>query len=262
MPPARLVFWASTAFVLAFILHAALTAPPPLALALAVLCGYLAIMLAGVFLLRLRMFADAVVAGPDDALGVALTFDDGPHPRSTPLVLDLLEKHGAKATFFVIGRKVDQHPEVVAEIARRGHEIGVHGWAHDRYFALRGPRRVRRDLERAIRSIEKVTGQRPRLFRPPIGHSNPTITRVAESLGLTIVGWSVSARDGTARSTEQGSVARVKRGLRDGAIVLMHDAAERDDRIPVAPAMLPEIFDALERDNLRVTPLATWLEAD
>jgi peptidoglycan/xylan/chitin deacetylase (PgdA/CDA1 family) len=266
MPPARIVFYIATLGGILFSARAVMTAGgrgdvPPLGLYLLAAGGYIAIVLAGVFLLRLRMFADAVLRGPAEARGVALTFDDGPDPVHTRRVLDLLDKHEAKATFFVIGRKVDAHPEIVREIVDRGHDVGVHGYAHDRLLSLRGSRRVRRDLERAVRTLEKVTSVRPTLFRPPIGHTNPTIARIADQLDLTVVGWSAAGRDGLKSAKADAVVARITRDLDDGAIILLHDAAERDDHTPAGLAALPGVLAAVKDKNLRVVRLADWVEA-
>ena len=134
--------------------------------------------------------------GPEGARGVALTFDDGPHPRHTRSVLDVLDQAGAKATFFVIGEKGERHPDILREIVARGHLLGVHGARHDRALAFRSLAQVRADLARATEALTTATGQKPRLYRPPVGQTNPRITRAAEELDLTLVGWSVRARDG------------------------------------------------------------------
>jgi len=260
MPPARLLFYAATIGGIGLAAHSVLTRPPPLWGALVCAGAYVAIVLVGVFVLRLRMYVDAVVRGPRDARGFALTFDDGPHPVHTRKVLDILDEHGAKATFFVIGRKVEKHPEVIREILARGHEVGVHGFAHDRLFSLRGPRRVRRDLERAMRVLEKVTNTRPTLFRPPIGHTNPTIARIAEQLDLTVIGWSIAAYDGLPGASPSKVVSRVTRRLDDGDIVLLHDAAERDDYEPAGPKALSDILLLARDKNLRIARLTDWLE--
>jgi peptidoglycan/xylan/chitin deacetylase (PgdA/CDA1 family) len=216
--------------------------------------------LTGVFALRLRVFVDAIVRGPRGARGVALTFDDGPDPEWTPRVLDALDAAGAKATFFVIGRKVEAHPDVARAIVERGHAIGLHSYAHDRLFALRGEERVRADLLRAMAVIEKIVGARPTLFRPPIGHTNPIIARVADKLDLTVVGWSVSGHDGVRGAKPARVAARVCGGVRDGAIVLLHDAAERGDHEPAGPRALPEILRAIDAANLSIVPLSTWTD--
>jgi peptidoglycan/xylan/chitin deacetylase (PgdA/CDA1 family) len=262
MPPARLALYAATAGLLVMTVRAVIVAPPSTGVAILALTAYVTLLLGGVFVLRLRVFADAVVAAPPGATGVALTFDDGPHPRWTRSVLDLLAQRGVHATFFVVGWKAEKHPEVVRAIVGAGHTLGLHSYAHDRLFALRGPRRVREDLERGIAVLEKITGRRPALFRPPIGHTNPTIARVADLLDLTVVGWTVAGRDGVASARSRDVVTRVRRDLRDGAIVLLHDSPERGDREPAALAALPAILDAIAAQGLDPVPIARWMEAD
>ena len=259
MPTARAVLYAATAAVVVLALRSVLLTPPPLAWSLGALAGYLALVLSGVFVLRWRVFVDAVVRGPKNARGVVLTFDDGPDPVWTPRVLDALEATSSKATFFVIGKKAEAHADLVREMIRRGHDVGLHSYEHDRLFALRNERRVRADLERGMTALAAITGRRPLLFRPPIGHTNPALARVAESLDLVVVGWSLSGRDGTARATPESVTARVRGGVRDGSIVLLHDASERGTHEPAGPRALPEILRAIDAANLAVVPLSTWL---
>jgi peptidoglycan/xylan/chitin deacetylase (PgdA/CDA1 family) len=205
------------------------------------------------------MFTDAVVRGPKNARGVALTFDDGPHPVHTRKVLDLLDTRNAKATFFVIAHKAERYPEVVREIVARGHTIGLHSYAHDRLFSLRAPSRVKADLLRGLAVLEKIIGIRPEIFRPPVGHTSPGIARVCEELDLVVVGWSVRARDGLGRPTPSKVAARVRAGLVGGAIVALHDATERGDKEPASVGALPEILDAVVEARLEVTPLARFV---
>jgi peptidoglycan-N-acetylglucosamine deacetylase len=259
VPPARIVFWAATLAGIGFAIYSVLTHPPALHVAVACSFAYGAVITIGVLFIRLRMFADAVVRGPEGVRGVALTFDDGPDPDTTREVLDMLDRRGVKATFFVIGAKAEKHPDVVREIIDRGHEVGVHSFAHDRLFSMRGAKRVRDDLERAVRTIENITKTRPVLFRPPIGHTNPTIARVADELDLVVVGWTVAARDGIASTKAEEVVARGDRGLEDGAIVAMHDAAERGGRKPAGVTALAGVLDAIEAKNLSVVPLSTFV---
>jgi peptidoglycan/xylan/chitin deacetylase (PgdA/CDA1 family) len=191
---------------------------------------------------------------------VALTFDDGPHPRWTPRILEILASRGVRATFFVVGRKVEQYPDVVRAIVDAGHGVGLHSYAHDRLFSLRGERRVREDLERGIAAFERVVGYRPMLFRPPIGHTNPAIAHVTEELGLVVVGWTLGARDGVARARPEDVAGRVRRDLRDGTIVLLHDAPERGDREPAAVRALPVILDAMAAERLDAVPVSSWID--
>jgi peptidoglycan/xylan/chitin deacetylase (PgdA/CDA1 family) len=261
MPPARFTLFAASAGVGLMTVHAVFVRAPPMGWALAVLAGYMALIGGGVALLKWRVFVDAVVRGPPGARGVVLTFDDGPHPHWTPRVLEMLRTRGATATFFVVGRKVQQHPEVVRAILERGHSVGLHSYAHDRLFALRSERHVRQDLEQGISALQSVTGQRPVLFRPPIGHTNPIVARVVDALDLTVVGWTIGGRDGVASARPGDVVARVRRDLRDGAIVLLHDAPERGDREPAVVRALPAILDTIAAEGLEVVPLARWIGA-
>jgi peptidoglycan-N-acetylglucosamine deacetylase len=260
MPPARAVLYAATAGVVVLAARAALIQPPPVTWSILAMLAYLGLILAGVLVLRLRVFTDAVVRAPAGSGGVVLTFDDGPDPVWTPRVLDTLEHAGVKATFFVIGEKTEKHPGIVQDMVRRGHAVGLHSYAHDRLFSLRSEARVERDLRRGIEVLERVTGMRPVLFRPPIGHTNPMIARVAERLDLVVIGWTVSGRDGTGWATPDRVSARVRRGLRDGVIVLLHDAAERGTHDPAGPRALPGILEDIFAERLTVVPLVDWLE--
>ena len=259
MPPARFAMYAASAGVAAVVVGALLRRTPPLAWAACAMAAYVVLLVGGAFVLKWQVFADAIVRGPRWARGVVLTFDDGPHPHWTPRVLDILQARGARATFFVVGRKAEEHPEVVRAILARGHEVGLHSYAHDRLFALRSRRRVCHDLERGIAALEQVTGRRPALFRPPIGHTNPIVARAASRLDLTVVGWTIGGRDGVASAKPDDVAARVRPELRDGTIVLLHDAPERGDREPAAVRALPTILDAIADQGLEVVPLSRWM---
>jgi peptidoglycan/xylan/chitin deacetylase (PgdA/CDA1 family) len=258
MPPARAALYVATAGVLGVTCYAVVRRPPTIGWSLLLLAGYSGLLLSGVMVLRLRVFVDALVRGPRGARGVALTFDDGPHPRWTPRVLEILARSGTRATFFVVGHKVEDHPEVLRAIVAAGHGVGLHSYAHDRLFALRSEGRVRDDLERGIVALERVLGRRPVLFRPPIGHTNPAIARVVDALDLVVVGWTLGGRDGVARARHEDVAARVRRDLRDGAIVLLHDAPERGDREPAAVRALPSILEAMAAGGLEAVPVERW----
>jgi peptidoglycan/xylan/chitin deacetylase (PgdA/CDA1 family) len=261
MPAARALLYAATLAVFVMAGLAVYAKPPPLPVAAAATLAYVGWILAGVLVLRLRMFADAIVRGPAGARGFALTFDDGPDPATTPRVLDALDAAGAKGTFFVIAKKAEAHPEVVKEILRRGHAVGLHSYAHDRLFSLRSEKRVRADLEKGLAVLSAITGARPTLFRPPIGHTNPIIARVADALDLVVVGWSVGARDGIAGVSAESVIARVRGRLHDGAIVLLHDASERGTHAPVAADAIAAIVEAGREARMEPVPLGPWVDA-
>lgn len=249
----RALLYASTVGAIGLGARSAIRGPVPAPVVAGAFLGFSTVVMAGVLEPRLGMFADVVNEGDEHptAPRVALTFDDGPSEKTTPRVLDLLGEAGVRATFFVIGRKlVGEGAAIARRAVAEGHAVACHSFAHDRLFALRGPERVRDDLVRALATIEDVTGARTTLFRPPIGHTNPTIARVADELGLVLVGFSVRAYDGRAGALPEVVVGRVVRGLDDGAIVLLHDASEREDFTPVAPEILPGILAAMRERGL------------
>lgn len=156
-----------------------------------------------------------------NAHGVALTFDDGPDPRTTPLVLDRLDQLSLRATFFCLGQQVMAHPTLVGEIVARGHQVETHGFRHDHHFA-RSPRWVRADLDAAIEAMGQV-GVRPRWFRPPFGQTTGATMVEARRHDLRLVLWSAWGREWD--EPDAGAVARrVRSGIDPGGIVLLHDA--------------------------------------
>ncbi|MCU0687522.1 MAG: polysaccharide deacetylase family protein [Polyangiaceae bacterium] len=248
--PAPLALYAATAGGIGLAVRSvALHHPVPLSVALPYLGAYVALLAAGTAMPSLQLWGDALCSVPGGR-GVALTFDDGPHPEHTPRVLEVLAAHQARATFFMIGEKVERHPEIVRQVAAAGHEIGSHAHYIDRKLALRGLPAIRADLEQSVRTLEAATGTRPTLFRPPYGVLNPRIFRVCDELSLDVIGWSARALDGVARTSAAEAAQRITRGLRDGAIACMHDAAEFDDRRPIIVDALPAIFEALARSQL------------
>ncbi|HEY3252834.1 MAG TPA: polysaccharide deacetylase family protein, partial [Polyangiaceae bacterium] len=204
----------------------------------------------GVLWPQCGMYGDALARGKAGARGVALTFDDGPHPVTTRAVLELLRAHDARATFFVLGHKVEAHPDVVREIHAAGHTLGIHGFQHDRLFSFRSPGYARAQIERTRRAIAEACGVAPSLFRPPVGFASYRTFRGAEQAAVRVIAWSVRSLDGL-RSADPARVAqRVIEHLEDGAIVLLHDAAEKDDFTPASIAALPAILRALGERGL------------
>lgn len=260
MTAARATLWSATAAGLALSVRAAWLGAPPLWLALVAFSAYVALILLGVFFPRYGMYADVISRGSPERRELALTFDDGPDPHSTRKVLEILRQRDAKATFFLIGRKVEVHPDVVREIAEAGHGVAVHGFRHDRLFSLRSPAYVQHDIERSQRAIETACGVRPELFRPPIGFVSPRTAEGAKRAGVALIDCSVRGYDGTGRRSARSLLRRIERGLERGAIVLLHDAAENDDFTPAAIEVLPDLLDAIERKGLKPVTLERLLK--
>jgi peptidoglycan/xylan/chitin deacetylase (PgdA/CDA1 family) len=160
--------------------------------------------------------------GPKTRRALALTFDDGPS-ESTPRLLELLERHGAKATFFMCGHHVRRLPHVARQVAREGHEIANHTDTHEALY-LRSPLFIFEQIDRAQTSIEQVTGLAPRLFRPPLGARWFGLRDALKKLGLTGVIWTEIARDWT---LDGAAVAhRLEPRAAPGAILCFHDGRE------------------------------------
>ncbi|MEU0966046.1 polysaccharide deacetylase family protein [Streptomyces sp. NPDC005917] len=188
---------------------------------------------------------------------VALTFDDGPDPLSTPFFLRLLDRHGVQATFFLLGREARRSPGLVREIAAAGHEIGVHGWLH-RPLVLRGPRATHDDFARARDTVAEITGRRPALFRPPYGVMSTAAHLAARRLGLTPVLWTCWGEDWTSRATPDSVHGTVVRDLDGGGTILLHDSdcTSAPGAWRSALGALPRILDTCEQRGFEVGPLS------
>jgi peptidoglycan/xylan/chitin deacetylase (PgdA/CDA1 family) len=257
LPLARLGLWAYAGAGVTLGARAVLGAPPPLIPTLLGLGGYLALGTVGVFWPERGMYGSPLWRGPKRP-EVALTFDDGPNPHTTPRVLAALAAADVKATFFLVGRKAQAHPELVRDIAARGHDIGLHGFDHDRFFSLRGGRHVVDDIRRTQAVIAEAGVPRPTLFRPPIGFVSHFTVWGAGRAGVTLVGCSARALDGFASASVDKVTARLLRALEPGALIAMHDAAERDDYSPASIEALPHVLAELSRQNLRAVTLGSW----
>ncbi len=185
---------------------------------------------------------------------VWLTIDDGPHPEDTPRILDLLDAHEARATFFLVGERAARHPELVAEIVRRGHEIAHHTHRHPAFtFWCAGPRRVARELDTALAAYADAAPDAPvARFRPPVGIKSLFLAPALATRGLECVGWSIRSGDTLARDAAEVA-ARVARQLRPGAIILLHEGPPL--RAAVRVAAFAAVLDLLrERDYRAVLP--------
>lgn len=157
---------------------------------------------------------------------VALTFDDGPVPGTTTRLLRVLRRHDVPATFFVVGRRVREHPELVRAIERNGHLVANHTWAHEQLTA-RSDREVRATVHGTRRALQRAGVAPTRLVRPPYGSINPRVRRVLVRAGFVPVLWSIDSNDWANGSADQ-IAARILRGLRPGPnVVLQHDGVNR-----------------------------------
>jgi len=194
---------------------------------------------------------------------VALTFDDGPDPEVTPRVLDLLDEFGARATFFVLGSRVERYPEVAREIVRRGHRLENHSHHHPHTFSFFPPGPLGREIDRAQAAITAVAGRTPLYFRAPAGIRSPWLEPVLARRGLHLAAWTRRGFD-----TADGNTGRVLRRLlhrlAPGDILLLHDhgAARTADGEPVVLTVLPRLLAAMARRGFRGVALAAGEVAD
>jgi peptidoglycan/xylan/chitin deacetylase (PgdA/CDA1 family) len=188
--------------------------------------------------------------------GVALTFDDGPHPQGTPAVLEVLRERGATATFFLAGEQVAPRPRLVAEIVAAGHGVELHCHRHRNLLRL-SPRAFLEDAERARAVIEDASGQAISDYRPPYGIFSAATLRAVQRRGWRPVLWSRWGRDWDRGASAESIARRASTGIVAGDVVLLHDAdyySARGSWVRTAAA-LPLILDEIEACGLKTASL-------
>ncbi len=179
-----------------------------------------------------------------------LTIDDGPDPLDTPQLLDLLDAAGAKATFFVIGQKAALHPDLIAEIIRRGHSLGNHTLSHPAHIFWRlGPRRLREEIISGAHVLADL-GHPTTLFRAPAGMKNPFVHPIVATVGQSIIGWSIRGFDGTDSNPDR-ILSRLTKGLHPGAILLIHESRPSLSGGRLAPEILSRLLREAAARGLR-----------
>jgi peptidoglycan/xylan/chitin deacetylase (PgdA/CDA1 family) len=219
---------------------------------LAVCVSHLALTAAGLWP-RSRLLGPNWARLPPAAIArgeIALTLDDGPDPEVTPAVLDLLDRYQVRATFFCIGERAAAHPELVADIVRRGHALENHSHFHRHHFSLFGPARMRDDISRAQTTLARF-GAAPQFFRAPAGLRNPFLEPVLAALGLTLASWTKRGFD-TREGRADRVLARLTHKLAAGDILLLHDGNAARDAAgqPVILTVLPPLLEAIARAGL------------
>jgi peptidoglycan/xylan/chitin deacetylase (PgdA/CDA1 family) len=187
---------------------------------------------------------------------IALTFDDGPDPASTPLFLDLLAERGVKATFFLLGFMIERSPGLAKEIEAAGHEVALHGYTH-RVMLRRGWASTRDDLRRGFDLIADTVGRAPRWYRPPYGVVTASARIAAGRLGMRTVLWTAWGRDWTARATPDSVQSLVQRDLRGGGTILLHDSdcTSKPQAWRSTLGAVPRLLDTIAARGWRVGPL-------
>ena len=186
---------------------------------------------------------------------VALTFDDGPHPRYTPQILDILSEFGVEATFFVVGSNAEYYPDLVKRELAEGHEIGNHTYHHYHTVNVKADT-LQKDIIACHKSLKKISGEDIHLFRPPEGVFNEDIKNLCAKQGYTIVMWSVDTRDWA--HTPIGDICKnVMDNVKDGSIILMHDFIGKNSP---TPAVLRRIIPMLQESGYEFVTVSRLLE--
>ncbi len=170
-------------------------------------------------------FVKSFYKGPQTSKIIALTFDDGPHPMTLP-VLELLDKYQAKATFFCIGKQIEKHPDIFQKTIKKGHTVGNHSYSHSNNFGFLSSTRVKSELVQTDALIEKYIGKKPTFFRPPFGVTNLHIKKALNTTKHYTIGWSIRSFD-TKIQYEEKILNRIKKRLKPGSIILLHDTSQR-----------------------------------
>ena len=193
-----------------------------------------------------------LVSGPGDSRRVSLTFDDGPHPLHTPVLLDRLAALGIRATFFLLGRQAERHPDIVRRIAAEGHDVGHHSYTHGDPAATSSST-LMSEVWRATRLLEPLIGRAPRLFRPPHGKiTGPKCVRLWAA-GQTIVLWNQDPKDFACESAESLRTWFATQPLAAGDVILLHDVH------PHAAAALEAIATRVRGAGLDFCRISDWV---
>lgn len=190
-----------------------------LSIALSLLLFILALYMIVPFVLS-RIFGFGVSRSSPGGMDLALTFDDGPDPVYTNELLDVLKENNIKASFFVVGSQAEQYPDIIRRIHEEGHLIGVHNYVH-RSNWLMAPWQVKQGIEKTADLVEKMTGRRPRYYRPPWGLLNLMDFSIRKDYRIIL--WSVMADDWRSKGGEKKVIHRLQEQIKPGAIILLHD---------------------------------------
>ncbi len=208
---------------------------------------YIFLIIYGSSKINSQFFMPVVYRGEDDLKNVAITFDDGPSPSTTPAILDILKKNEVPATFFCIGEKVVENPEIMQRIAGEGHVMGNHSYTHHFFFDVFSFNSLVQEMRTTNKAIEKITRKRIHLFRPPYGVTTPVLARAVKKVKMTSVGWSLRSMD-TVTKDPKKLVDKITKKVSAGDVILLHDT------MPVTVDALQGIIDGIRAKGYSIVP--------
>ncbi len=199
---------------------------------------YILILLTGAFNICWSFYTEIICKEKTTHKEIAITFDDGPS-ENTPQILSLLKNYNAHASFFIIGKKAEQQPELLKKIVQQGHTLGNHAYSHKNLFPFQPPHIIENEISLTNQIIQKATGKKTRLFRPPFGITNPLIISAVKKTNMTTVGWSIRSLDTV--KNEKKILERITKKIKPGEIILLHDTSKHI--LPVLKTLLEILQD-------------------
>ena len=216
---------------------------------------WLSLTIFGAFEIRFNYFLKAYHRGDNDSEKIiSLTFDDGP-TEFTPRVLEILEKNNAKATFFCIGKQIENYPEILQRTHQSGHLIGNHTFHHSSKNGFYSTEKIIDEIISTNQLIKEEIKITTKLFRPPFGVTNPHIAKALEKTKHYVIGWNIRSLD-TVIEDEKQLLTRIKRQIKPGSIILLHDTSDKTANV------LEQLFVFLQKENYKVVPLNELLKID
>lgn len=209
---------------------------------------YSLILFYGCYYIGSNFFINVVCSADTNKKEIAISFDDGPAINYTPQILQLLKYHGIKAGFFCIGNRITGNEQVLKQIVEDGHIIGNHSYSHHFWFDMYSSKKMLADLHQMDRSMEEVTGLKPKFFRPPYGVTNPNLSKAIRKGNYTAIGWNVRSLD-TVIKDEAELLRRIRKGIKPGAIFLFHDTSKTTLNV------LPEFIKEVKKQGYDIVPL-------
>ena len=216
---------------------------------------YLLVVFYGCYFINSNFFIKTVCKANTNKKEIALSFDDGPVQQYTPEVLQVLKQHNIKAAFFCIGNRISNNEELLKQLHEEGHIIGNHSFTHSAWFDLFSHKRMSEELEMTDNAIKKITGCRPRFFRPPYGVINPSVKKAIIKGNYIPLGWSMRSYD-TVIKNEQKLFKRITRSVKPGDIFLFHDTSKTTLNI------LPIFIQHLQQKGFSIVRLDKLLDID
>ena len=217
------------------------------------LIAYFLIVFWGCYNVSSNFFIKIVCKAETDKKEIAISFDDGPAVNYTPAILQVLNNENVKATFFCIGNRIAGNENILKQIHADGHIIGNHSYSHHFWFDLYSAKKMQEDLKQMDAETERVTGLKPKLFRPPYGVTNPNVKKAIINGSYTPVGWSVRSMD-TVMKDEKKLLAKINGGIQPGAVFLFHDTGK------ITLNILPYFIQEVKKRGYNIVPLDKLLD--